>query len=68
MSQTLLIPVSEAAKLAQYSTRHIRLLLDRGLIRGRKIGRNWVTTREAVNDYLQTKPQPGPRPQPKKIS
>jgi len=40
----------------------IRRLVGRGDIEGIKIGRNWVTTREAIQGYLEKERRPGPKP------
>jgi len=48
-----LIPLSEAAATSGLSVKHLGLLARRGRLRARKIGRNWVTTSEAVADYLR---------------
>jgi excisionase family DNA binding protein len=48
-----LIPLSEAAELARLHPDHLRKLAQRGYLRAKKIGRNWVTSREAVAEYLR---------------
>ena len=48
-----LIPLSEAAAISGLSFKHLGLLARRKKLRARKIGRNWVTTREAVTAYLR---------------
>jgi excisionase family DNA binding protein len=53
LEQEALISLSEAAAKSGLSAGHLRHLVSSGTIRGRKIGRNWVTTREAVADYLR---------------
>jgi excisionase family DNA binding protein len=57
------ISVREAAKRTGYTPRHIRHLLAKGLVKGRKFGRDWFTTAEALDEYLATNPRPGPRKQ-----
>ena len=47
-----LISLSEAAARSGLSATHLRHLAERGTIRATKIGRNWVTTAEAVAEYL----------------
>jgi excisionase family DNA binding protein len=47
-----LISLSEAASISKLSRQHLNLLARRGSLRAWKVGRNWVTTREAVEDYL----------------
>ncbi len=48
-----LISLSEAAAESGFSAGHLRYLVSRGIIEGRKIGRNWVTTRRAVAEYAR---------------
>jgi len=54
------ISVKEAAEYTGYGSRHIRHLLVAGLVKGRKYGRDWFTTKDALDQYLATKPRPGP--------
>ncbi len=51
----------EAAEYTGYTARHIRHLLINRCIEGRKIGYMWVTTKEALDEYLATNPRPGPK-------
>ena len=48
------ISMLEASKLCAYSQEYLSLLARRGKIFSKKIGRNWYTTREAIEDYLKT--------------
>ncbi|MGH7484174.1 MAG: hypothetical protein ACREMY_01050 [bacterium] len=48
-----LISLSEAAAEFGFSAGHLRYLIARGALKGKKIGRNWVTTRKAVADYTR---------------
>ena len=48
-----LIPLSEAAAMSGLSLKHLGLLARQGKLRAQKIGRNWVTTREAVATYVR---------------
>ena len=57
-----LISLQEASQLSGLSHGHLALLVRRGQLWGRKIGRNWVTTKEAVHDYLASEPHRGPKP------
>lgn len=57
-----LIPLSEAAKISGFTPAHLRLLAKQEKMWATKIDRNWVTTREAVQAYLDTNPRPGPKP------
>lgn len=47
-----LISLAEAAALSGLHPAHLRKLAERGALEARKIGRNWVTTRRAVETYL----------------
>jgi hypothetical protein len=57
-----LISLREASKLSRLSAGHLRLLVSRGKLWGMKIGRNWVTTAQAVEEYLAQDRRPGPKP------
>ncbi len=57
-----LISLSEAAKRTGLSASHLRLIVRNGEVWGRKIGRNWLTTEQAVRDYLAQEHKPGPKP------
>ena len=46
------ISLHEAAKLTNYSQDYISLLCRQKKLKGTKIGRNWVTTKEWVEDYI----------------
>ena len=58
-----LISLSEAANLSGLSPNHLRLLVSSGVIWGKKLGRNWVTTARAVEEYTKLDRKPGPKPQ-----
>ncbi len=53
MDREELISLSEAAAISGLSLKHLGLLARQGRLRARKIGRNWVTTRGAVKEYLR---------------
>ena len=55
------VSVKRAAEYTGYTPRHVRYLLNQGLIKGRKLGRDWFTTTEALDEYLATNPRPGPK-------
>jgi len=59
------IPLSEAAKITGYTIDHLRRLIQKGKMRGQRIGRNYVTTRPAIKDYLARSPRPGRKPKAK---
>ena len=56
-----LISFSEAAKLSGFSTRHLRHLASNGDLWAKKLGRNWFTTAQAVQEYLSRDRRPGPK-------
>ena len=47
-----LIPLAEASKLTNYSQEYVSLLCRRGKMKGKKMGRNWFTTKEWIDDYI----------------
>jgi excisionase family DNA binding protein len=56
-----LISVTEASRRSGLSVSHIRKLLSDGQIEGVKVGRNWLTTEEAIQEYLKQERRPGPK-------
>jgi len=54
-----LISIKEASDHSGLSERHMRLLLERRKIKGKKLGHDWITTREFVDEYLKTNRKPG---------
>jgi len=56
-----LISLAEAARLSGLSRSHLRKLVSEGTIPGEKIGRDWLTTAEAVQEYLKLGVKPGPK-------
>ena len=56
-----LISLHEASEIFGFSQGHLALLIRRHELKGWKIGRNWVTTREAVVSYISQNRKPGPR-------
>jgi excisionase family DNA binding protein len=57
-----LLSLSEAAKQTEISASHLRLLVRRNEVWGMKMGRNWVTTKAAVEQYLAQEHKTGPKP------
>lgn len=57
-----LISLAEAAEFFELSHSHLRKLVREGKIWGKQIGRYWVTTEEAVAQYLAQDRRPGPKP------
>jgi len=56
------ITVAEASRLAGFSDRHIRWLLETSAIVGIKPGRDWLVKRSAVMEYLRLERKPGRKP------
>ena len=56
-----LITLREASKLSGLSVSHLRLLVRRGDIWGTKLGHNWLTTAQAVGEYVEQDRRPGPK-------
>jgi len=52
LEEERLISLTEAAVLSGSSAVHIQHLAEKGKLKARKIGRNWITTTEAVAEYL----------------
>ena len=57
-----IISLREAAELSGLTQPHLALLVRQGKLWGKKIGRNWVTTEQAVQEYLVKERKPGPKP------
>jgi len=57
-----LITLRQAAKLSGLSVSHLRLLVRQGNIWGVKLGHNWLTTAQAIEEYLARDRRPGPKP------
>jgi len=50
--KTYLIPLSEASKISGYTVEHLNLLCRKKVLKGMKVGRNWHTTQEWLNEFL----------------
>jgi hypothetical protein len=57
-----LIPLSEASRISGLSAGHLRLLVSTGQLWGMKIGRNWLTTNQAIQKYAKEEHKTGPKP------
>ncbi len=57
-----LISLRQASKISGISPNHLRLLVSKRKIWGKKIDSFWVTTEEAVKDYQSLGIRPGPKP------
>jgi hypothetical protein len=56
-----LISLKEAAEISGLSPRHVRLLVSRGILWGKKMGRDWFTTSRAIREYMAVDRHPGPK-------
>ena len=56
-----LISVKQASDLSGFDASHVRHLLINRKLLGIKLGRDWWTTQEAVDLYLETDRRPGPK-------
>ena len=54
-----LISLEEASELSGLSSAHIRRLVSRDTIIGKKIGRNWITSKQAILEYIKQERHPG---------
>ena len=57
-----LISLKDAAEQSGLSHAHLRLLVRQGEVWGKKLGRDWFTTLQAVKEYLARDYLPGPKP------
>ena len=58
-SPTKFISLAEAAKLSGLTHDHLRRMAREGKLEATKIGRDWLTTSEAIKGYLATERKPG---------
>lgn len=58
-----LISLSKAVEISGLSPSFVRRLVSTGKIWGMKVGRNWVTTEQAIMEYLSQDRKRGPKPQ-----
>src|SRR3990170_6306887 len=47
------ITLRDAAEGTSYSVEYLNLLIRKGKLKGKKIGRNWYTTREEIYRYMR---------------
>ena len=57
-----LISLAEAAELSGLTPTQWRYLVSNGEVWGKKLGRNWFTTAQAVEEYMARDRRPGPKP------
>ena len=56
-----LITFAEAARLSGFTDRYLRKLAGENKLWAIKLGRNWFTTAQAINEYLAQGRKPGPK-------
>ena len=56
------ISVKEAAEYTGYAPPAHPPPSQQGLVKGQRFGRDWFTTKKALDEYLATDPRPGPDP------
>ena len=57
-----LISLKEASNFSGLSSAHLRRLVGGRIIWGKKIGRNWITSKRSVLDYIEQERHPGRKP------
>jgi hypothetical protein len=57
-----LISLRQASKKYGLSPNHLRLLVGKGTIWGKKIDTLWVTTNIAIEEYISQEHKTGPKP------
>ncbi len=57
-----LISLADAVELSGLSPAFLRRLVTQRVIWGKKLGRNWFTTAQAVREYLARDRRRGPKP------
>ncbi|MBI5412128.1 Fic family protein [Candidatus Peregrinibacteria bacterium] len=50
-----LITFSEASKISPYSSKYLNLLANKGHLEAHKAGRNWITSKEAIERYIKNR-------------
>jgi hypothetical protein len=55
------ISLPAAAQLADVSDKWMRCLVEKGRVKGRKVGRNYVVSRASAAAYVRTENQGRPR-------
>jgi excisionase family DNA binding protein len=54
-----LITLKEAAEYTGFSYHYLRNLANKGRLKARKMGVQWFTTREAVDEYIASRQRRG---------
>ena len=47
------LTLAEASQLCRYSAKYLNLLVRQGKLEAYKEGRNWMTTKEAIEKYIK---------------
>jgi hypothetical protein len=48
------ITLSQASKITDYTAEHLNLLCRKGILKGKKIGRNWHTTKKWLAEFIDS--------------
>jgi excisionase family DNA binding protein len=59
-SSTEWITTAKAAELAGYKPAHIRYLVKKGHITGKKFGRDWMISQKSLQSYVRKMKELGP--------
>lgn len=54
-----LITLKEAAEYSGFSHNYLRKLVIRGRLKARKLGRQWLTTKEALDRFIRSRQRKG---------
>jgi excisionase family DNA binding protein len=54
-----LLTLSQAAKNYGYSGDYLRRLAEKGRLRARKLGRNWLTTSDDMESFIESRERRG---------
>ncbi len=55
------LTTSAASQRCGLSRDHVRRLLERGILNGTKIGRDWLVMVESLDKYMANRPKRGPK-------
>ena len=58
-----LISLRQASEVTGLTTNHLRLIISHEKLWAKKIDTFWVTTDEALSNYLKNRAKPGRKPQ-----
>ena len=57
--KTRLISLPEAAELYGFSSQYLRNLVNKGRLKAQKVGDRWITTPQAVEDFIASRQKRG---------